>query len=127
MLLTVGYDYLGWFILLLSFQENILGFCSFNAQQKVVFPNCNNTIFHVIMSIQKESLPNWTHNILNSLSITHIRPQQQQFIDLLEKKVDFCVILPTGYGKSLCFALAPYLRLKPEERVSSSLSSTCEG
>ena len=43
----------------------------------------------------------------NHLGYDTIKPEQLKVVSHFLKGVDCFVILPTGYGKSLCFALLP--------------------
>tara|TARA_B110000037_G_scaffold220390_1_gene288186 strand:- start:1302 stop:3335 length:2034 start_codon:yes stop_codon:yes gene_type:complete len=52
---------------------------------------------------------------LVTLGIKKLKPKQKEIINLILKKKDIVGILPTGYGKSICYIL-PYL-LKPKNVI----------
>ena len=50
---------------------------------------------------------------LKVLGIKKLKPKQKEIINLILKKRDIVGILPTGYGKSICYIL-PFLIKKKE-------------
>lgn len=66
-------------------------------------------------------------DILNQLNIKKLKPKQKEIINLFLKKEkkDTIAILPTGYGKSLCYVV-PYLIKKKNVIVISPLISLME-
>ena len=66
-------------------------------------------------------------DILQQLNIKKLKPKQKEIINLFLKKEkkDTIAILPTGYGKSLCYVV-PYLIKKKNVIVISPLISLME-
>lgn len=46
--------------------------------------------------------------VLNKLDVLELKEKQEKILELLSQLVDFIVMLPTGYGKSLTYQSAPY-------------------
>ena len=60
----------------------------------------------------------WAANALKCLNISTLRKYQADCLRLVEEKKDGVVILPTGYGKSLSYQVAPYVH-RPTEGTDS--------
>lgn len=73
-----------------------------------VFPVNKRTLFANTMSTDHPA-PHWVVPLLQKLGIVHLREYQSKFFSLLEQRIDFSIVLPTGYGKSLAFTAAPFL------------------
>ena len=73
--------------------------------------------FHFRMTAIGSNPPVWASKVLDTLGITQLRPHQLMICEALERKQDFCVVLPTGSGKSLSFQIAPYLRSAGEDTI----------
>ena len=74
--------------------------------------------FHFKMTAIGSNPPVWASQVLDTLGITQLRPHQLMICKALECKQDFCVVLPTGSGKSLTFQIAPYLRPAGEDTIT---------
>ena len=74
--------------------------------------------FHFRMTAIGSNPPVWASKVLDTLGITQLRPHQLMICEALERKQDFCVVLPTGSGKSLPFQIAPYLRSAGEDTIT---------
>ena len=61
------------------------------------------------------------------MNIHKLRSLQQQFVEHLTKAVDFFVVLPTGYGKSLCYVLAPYVNTAGPSLPHDQSGTVAEG
>ena len=59
---------------------------------------------------------------LKVLGIKKLKPKQKEIINLILKKRDIVGILPTGYGKSICYIL-PFLLKQKNVIVISPLIS----
>lgn len=64
------------------------------------------------------------NNAINMLSITSLKPKQEKILELLSQSTDFFVTLPTGYGKSVAFQLAPFCLEDDEGMYAASPSYT---
>ena len=53
--------------------------------------------------------------VLLKLGISQLKHHQQLILEALTNREDVVVVLPTGYGKSLSFQVAPFLR-SPQRR-----------
>lgn len=73
--------------------------------------DCSTVEMECVTSLSDDhGVPSWASDILRRLGIEALRPHQRDFLQCLQSGEDFSIVLPTGYGKSLCFMVAPFLK-----------------